>query len=314
MAADPINAIRVAAGVEMPAGEHLKPAGGAAGTPAIFFDNDADRIAEVRSMCNNIELVRVPETAAAELAGKNVNMYPALWPDHNLAENSYYKIHAANGLAHSDFDIKSGMQFPEFIIINDWVARTEGLGFARKAIFDWDRTISMIEGAIIPDKPAFGPPGTLRERMGAYAPFSVASGGPGIAPENYIEDLLIYVCGGINRLNNLRAMFAFLRSRGIMIVVLTNSPACLANKLPYFQEVLNALVGVPGYQPRVVCGPLFHGHKGHAMRSFVPALCTGAMAGGRRVLQNGGGSRRTVKNKKHRSKSRKAKHRLKVLH
>jgi hypothetical protein len=279
----PVYVAREAAEIEVEPGQHLIPAAAPAGSPAIFFDNDMAKINDVRGMCNNIELVKVPETETAILYADptaRVITYPALWTGYDLTANSYYKFLNVHG--HSKFDIRSGMQIPEFTIINDWVQRTQMLGPARKAIFDWDRTLTMIEGATFPPVPP-GPPITLRQAVGQYAPYSVAAGGPGIAPANYVEDMLIYSCGGLYRLQSLRNMFAYLRENGVDIVILTNSGACLPDRAPYFQEVINALVGVPGYVPQVVCGPLFGGHKGLAMRTIVPGLCLGPMAGGRRA-------------------------------
>lgn len=281
----PVNAVRAALGIVLPEPVNIIPADPA--TPAIFFDNDPAKIAEVRAYCNRIQLVGVNETPYGllrvdESARATNPAYAPLWADAPLAANSYYRLHVANNVRHQPFDIRSGMQQPEFAIINDWVARTEGGGFARKAIFDWDRTLSMIEGVVIPDPINPLAPGTLRDRMRAYEPFATA----GFVPENYLEDMLLYCCGGPVRLQTLRDMFAFLRSRGIMIVILTNSSACNDAKASYFRELMTALVNIPDYVPRIICGMDYGGHKGVAMRVFVPALCAGGMAGGRRTRRH----------------------------
>jgi hypothetical protein len=110
--------------------------------------------------------------------------------------------------------------------------------------------------------------------------------------------MLTYLCGGVLRLNTLRYMFAFLRSHGIAIRILTNNPTAGDPKsAALFKELVNALV--QGDDVEVWCSyfPPASGDKGVIMRREFPDLC--AMAGGRR--------RKTVRRKMVRR--RKSRHR-----
>jgi hypothetical protein len=248
---------------------HQKPTEGA--FPVIFFDNDIAKLAQVYSVCKQIELVRVGESAAFATRPTVMNGdYSDLWLGHNINENAYTTL-INNPLypsEHDMFDIYSGMQEREFTIINTWVNRSVG---PRTAVFDWDRTLTMVEGIRLGQVP----PGIIRETVAQYY--------PGLVPVNYVEDMLIYLCGGLQRLKSLRNMFVYLRANSIDIKILTNNPAAgNPRSTSLFKELVNTLVAIPGYDVEVWCSyfPPYNGDKGMVMREKFPALC--GMAGGRR--------------------------------
>ena len=249
-------------------------------SPVIFFDNDEAKINQVASQCNDIELVRVPESDVAAANPSAINpAYAALWTPHNIYMNAYTRIHAANGTPHQFFDIHSGIQIPEFAIINDWVTRSAALGVQRTAIFDWDRTLTMVEGIVLPIPGPGQNALTIRDLMSLYPPFA-----PFGAPLNYVEDMLIYLCGGAIRLQTLRDMFRYLHFNDIDIKILTNNPSAGDNRRALFKELVVALIGVPGYDPEIRCSyfSVPPGDKGRVMKDMFPVLCSAAMAGGRR--------------------------------
>lgn len=254
---------------------HIRPpnAAGELGTyPVIFFDNDMAKIAQVLSKCKQIELVRVGESAVHATNATVINgNYEPLWIGHNINDNAYTQLNAFLPDGHMFFDIYSGMQSREFQILNDWVARSAALEVQRTAVFDWDRTLTMVEGVRMP----YPPPGTIRGVIAGYY--------PGAVPDNYVEDMLIYSCGGLQRLNSLRNMFAYLRENDIAVKILTNNPTGGDARAPLFKELVNALVG---YDVEVWCSafPPINGDKGIVMRQKFPELC--AMAGGRRRKTN----------------------------
>ena len=289
----PVNIVKAAAdGVAHPGFHHqrINADGTKVTSPAIFFDNDEAKINQIASKCNNIELVRVPESDEAAANPSAINpAYAALWTPHNIYFNAYTRVHAANGTPHQFFDIYSGMQLPEFAIINDWISRSAELGVQRTAIFDWDRTLTMVEGIILPIPAPAQMDLTLTQLMSTYPPFKFTG-----APLTYVEDMLIYLCGGPIRLQTLRDMFAHLRANDVNIAILTNNPVAGDNRRELFKELVVSLIRVPGYEPEIRCSyfAVPPGDKGVVMKDMFPALCGAAMAGGKRRRGRG---RRTMK-------------------
>ena len=290
--ADPVMQIRAAVTGQPNQGVPAEPlvhirtnnAEGVPGTyPVIFFDNDMEKIAQVFAKCKQIELVRVGESAVNALYATVMNgNYAPLWVGHNIQTNAYTRLNANQHDGHMFFDIYSGMQMREIAIINDWIVRSAELGVPRTAVFDWDRTLTMVEGIRMAPPPPYS-------IIGAIAPYY-----PGAIPANYVEDMLIYLCGGVQRLITLRVMFGVLRAYGIDIKILTNNGAAGDNRAPNFKELVNALVAVPGYDVEVWCSafPPVNGNKGIVMLQKFPALC--AMAGGKRQRRK---TRRAIRRK-----------------
>jgi hypothetical protein len=240
--------------------------------PVIFFDNDMAKISQVYAKCKQMEVVRVGESAVRAINNTVTNgWYAPLWDGHNIDDNAYSQLNVMQATGHMEFDIYSGMQEREFAIIDDWVVRSAALGVPRTAVFDWDRTLTMVEGIRIARPPPY-------DIIGAMAPYYPGED----VPKNFVEDMLIYLCGGLQRLNTLRAMFVFLRENEIDIKILTNNPSAGNVSEPLFKELVNALVAIPDYDVEVWCSynPPANGDKGIIMRQKFPGLC--AMVGGRR--------------------------------
>ena len=277
----PVNIVRAVAGGSAHPGFHrqrINADGTKVTSPAIFFDNDEAKIDQIASKCNDIELVRVPEANIAPANPSAINpAYAALWTPHNIYFNAYTRVHAANGTPHQFFDIYSGMQLPEIAIINDWIVRSAELGVQRTAIFDWDRTLTMVEGLVIPIPGPAQMALTLNQLISTYPPFKFTG-----APLTYVEDMLIYLCGGPIRLQSIRDMFASLRANDVNIAILTNNPVAGDNRRALFKELVVALIGIPGYEPEIRCSffSVPPGDKGVVMKDMFPGLCGAAMAGG----------------------------------
>lgn len=209
---------------------------------AIFFDNDQTNIQNLKNFCENIELVKIPESAT--VAG----YVPFLDPRfaaylRNVGSNKYF--HLLREAMESDmFDKVSGIQTRHFGVFEDWVRRTAEIP-NRAAIFDWDRTITMIEGYLSSESVS-----TVKETILAWLRTTRDSNlmyrrlyqrkidAVHSMPDCTAGDVLSYLVGGEIRLAMLRDLFSTCVSNKIHIVVLTNNTACAK---PMFDELLREL-------------------------------------------------------------------------
>lgn len=160
--------------------------------------------------------------------------------DNNLTNNSYYNF-IKNIIPDEIYDKESGIQKEHIDIFNKWIDDTNILNITKRvAIFDWDRTISMMEGGalITPKCTAVTIEGTVR------TPGNL--GTPGLKesllrqmPSKYdalkdypnitAEDMLLYLCGGETRLKMLRDLFNSCVDKHIYIIIITNNAAAQKN-------------------------------------------------------------------------------------
>jgi hypothetical protein len=90
-------------------------------------------------------------------------------------------------------------------------------------------------------------------------------------PVIHVEDVLLYLCGGSERLNMLRIILSELVKLGIDVIFLTNNGTCKNDNLYGFNELVNGLMP-PGMPYTIICSrdPPFVGHKGKALRDLIP--------------------------------------------
>ena len=208
-------------------------------TNAIFFDNSQESIQNLKDFCETIELVKIPESAV--VAG----YVPFLDPRfaaylRNVGPNKYF--HLLREAMESDmFDKVSGLQTRHVSILEDWVRRTAEIP-NRAAIFDWDRTITMIEGYLSSESAS-----TVKETILTWLRTTRDSNrmyrrlyqrkidAVQAMPDCTAGDVLSYLVGGDIRLAMLRDLFSTCVANNIQIVVLTNNTACAK---PMFDELL----------------------------------------------------------------------------
>ena len=249
---------------------------------AIFFDNDAYRIAEVGEFCSTIRLVPVRETEG---------LTATLFTDERFEEytdsldyNTYLHAIQDAGVVSDFLDPVSGIEDDHIEAFDAWLEETEGVP-NRVALFDWDRTITVIEGFYGENLARFV---EWREQIETSLP-------------QWREDTLIYLCGGEERLAKLRAMFMRGHAAGVQNIVLTNNGACGAANFTNLAEHLFHPLPVTA-----ICGKFYNYHKGEALRAQPQFSTLCASSGGRRK------SRRNVIRKERRTRKRHSRSRRRI--
>ena len=224
----------------------------------IFVDNSMKHIDEVCPKTDGpIACIRIPESSKVLPDSKALFEQAMRDFGSELKGNLYVNFIDQKMGASDAYDPLSGLQLePHDQHIKKWVETTSG---RRVAIFDWDRTITLFEGIA-----------SAKRRNIRFLLDTYITNGKQIAVQRFIEDGLIYLCGGHVRLNYLRQLMYKLYTRGIDIIILTNNDACVS--APYFSEyVMTFMNNIPiktgnqtGYM--YICSKKYGGHKGHALR------------------------------------------------
>jgi hypothetical protein len=163
---------------------------------AIFFDNDEMHITAV-SQCPGIECIKVASTDDG--AGGCPPAFPPAKYRQKLSTAGKVVFDIMSTKANEEmYDPISGMQNGEFTRLSAWIEDTGHIA-PRAALFDFDRTLTVMEGF---DSNLFLMPGVT------YAGY------------------MNYLCGGTTRLLHLRAMFTDLLAAGVTVFVITNNSSC----------------------------------------------------------------------------------------
>lgn len=208
---------------------------------AIFFDNNQGSMDNVKEFCSSIELVKIEESS--------VDAVPVPFADPDFASylaalspNSY--VESMKVAFDSDaYDKRSGIQPTHLPIWEDWLRRTAGT--ERAAIFDWDRTLTVVEGF-------FFAPSSLEWRASVVAwlnkvrvshllyerPYRQKIARLLTLPDVTPHDIVLYLVGGEARRTMLRTMFQTCKREHVTIVILTNNTACTS---VLFDELLREL-------------------------------------------------------------------------
>jgi len=247
---------------------------------AIFFDNDRHRIAEVREFCENIRLVPIDEMA-------ELHAYPfadGILEDYidTLDYNVYLEAIQHLGVVSDMLDPLSGIEDEHIATFDAWLEETKTVP-NRAALFDWDRTITVIEG--------FYP-----ENLADIVKWRNENE---VSLKDWREDTLIYLCGGNERLTKLRAMFARAHAAGVKNIVLTNNGMCTSSIFTDLAQHLFHPVPVDA-----ICGKLYNLHKGQALRAHPQFTELCAVRGGRSRKCGRSKSRRHAVRKERRTRKR----------
>lgn len=264
----------------------------------IFFDNDPAKIAQVRDSCRLGNITRVQVKESCENPRKTIDTELLAQKPHaiNKDTNLYYKLHTVTRSPHIFYDRVSGVHEEHIEKLHKWEKATRKAE-DRYAFFDWDRTLSMNEGVIIP------PPVKIGDSIvKAYEHYGV--NGADVTEARIYEDMSEYLAGGRERLTMLREMFQFLRSSGVHVVILTNNGACVTpNQVDYFKNLVYKFVGYT--QIEFLCTrntanptqPWMKGDKGYALRvtkRYMETCLGSRLQGGKRLRES---KRQTKKNR-----------------
>ena len=239
-----------------------------AGTPkSIFFDDDPRNFTGFNEKL--VITVQVPQTAPQILETK----FDEFIPDgHELANNPYLEVLKAIGDTGDRYDSKSGVT--DDMLRNayaNWLATNPSIV---NVLFDWDRTLTKIEGMLIYDT-------TFADNGFLNAVIKDKGSDPDILKklekiETRVtpEDILVYLFGGRTRLDMIRKWIIKFRVHGKNIVILTKNQSC---SLRGFRELVDALQ--PGC--RIICSGTKTEYKGSKLAAML-ALMPDAITGGRR--------------------------------
>lgn len=243
----------------------------------IFFDNDQKHIDEVR-VCPRIRCVKVPGRPGMP---PNIPLNIAEFAMHMDGVTPEFVTMITGGTGTDMFDIGSGFSDADLETLNGWIGEGRHLHTPRFAIFDFDRTISQIEGfATAPTKSPFKGIAGFNAHLAQY----------GFKPPITVKMYMTYLCGS-DRLELLEEAFDRCRLNGINIVILTNNGACVTD--PLIMHDFMSVFGLGVGDFTLLCSSPFRGNKMTALNASLP-ICTMA-----------GGGRSRKQTRKHRSQKKK---------
>ena len=167
--------------------------------PLIFFDNDYEHVMNVKRTFSSVTSVHVDDKKIMEM--RDYCNLPV------FLHNQYAKYMKAIRFTPSDIHhgVSHGMTEEHIQLLMDFVSRNpRGV-----AVFDWDRTISCIEGV-------YNDPRGYTSEMGIYK-------------FNYPDTAQFII--GPNRIDMIRNMFDSLRRKGYSIYILTNNESARSARM-----------------------------------------------------------------------------------
>jgi hypothetical protein len=227
----------------------------------LFLDNDVFQHRLVRHILPKIEHIHIPESKTPPKVQDLVQIqrYIELVSGHSLTTNRYIeRAYSIRKRPTHNYDPMSGIQEVHVYQVEDWIQRTERTN-PRALLIDWDRTLTMFEGYFGDDE---------GEIQGDRS--------------QYYEDVLIFLFGGIQRLQMIRSMLQRARIAKIDLYIVTNNGGCNDPKSGFNNFIAQLFQTIPY---TIICGKDFKGHKGFALANypqFHKMLVSQAAAGGTR--------------------------------
>lgn len=260
---------------------------------AIFFDNAQAHINEVSRACKNIQAVKVNDSW--------IHLTPILRTDPVMIEydakfvgNSYLAFVNKFSPTDETYDEGSGITRMNIGTFYDWEKETED-ATKRALILDWDRTITMMEGFLLPQNSDISfKDDEIRKAMR-------------IAPEDQIQeitakDVLVYLCGGPERLAMLQTWLADVARKDIHIMIVTNNTGCVTSAT-LFRELVEELLQ-DNKDFSIICSgrnTKYIGNKGLALKGDerFDGICVNPAGGRRRKTRKSRRKQKTRKNRRY---------------
>ena len=223
--------------------------------PSIFFDNDPHHIDQVED-CRNILCIKVPGIDGLPREIDFMDLSDEDFTEHlgDATGNMIEFLIWANGGERDLFDSTSGMNVEHLSLLHRWL--DESINFRERwAIFDFDRTISKIEGF-----------GSYRGGMSGIND-SFIRNNPGSLPIR-AEEYMSYLCGK-SRIPLLRNIFETCIRNDVKIVILTNNGACITD--PTLITEFMSVLGV--YDFELVCSRSYGSDKARALHEELMEVC-----------------------------------------
>lgn len=281
----------------------------------IFLDNDEGHRSRVRDMClGRFRVPMVNEThgfrgGVPVNSPQYLNLLLSLSEQGKEAAKLLSRLCLSLGGGIEAYDTRSGLNQETVQEIVNWVNENQGKGLV--AVFDFDRTLSVMEGGFFLGDSIQEMKKTLFEAEtvtklangtqvsylgGKKIPqdFSLRPHIPGFTVEGFAN----YLAGGTERMTMLQGMFDHLYQNNVKVFLLTNNTRCPQAK-NLFREI--TMIYTRGRPVDVICGAEFGGDKGRAIVG--KNTNTGNLKALRGLcLAQGGGKRKSRKQKKSKSK------------
>ena len=169
-----------------------------------FYDNQLDIIQQFKTMLKKVDTVYIPDRPNSEILNHSqpkdfTKEFLKKYPNNKFAEY-------LSSFRNTERSINMGFSLYNAADLLKWSFSTIQ---TKVALFDWDGTLSVAEGIILPSNPI----DTLSfHTMGI----------------NY-RDIAVYYCGSEDRFLWLKYMFEVLHKQQVEIFVLTNNPMAAKN-------------------------------------------------------------------------------------
>jgi hypothetical protein len=207
----------------------------------IYFDNNNENIVSVANECTGIYSIKVnSQTPPPELFWDQEPLKKYLSQE-IPSYNSYYqylmKLKEMKVVNKDTLDISSGLQDKHIIDLAEWADTIDTIYNKTEnvAIFDWDRTITLFEGVLFISDDYFQSAqkiSDIKQLLIKKYPNNNLESLPILEP----EDILLYLLGGVDRLDKIRRLFMACYKNSIAIYIITNHKI---NHL--FKELLDQL-------------------------------------------------------------------------
>lgn len=267
----------------------------------IFLDNDPDYRHDVATHCKGFTIVEIGETPKEDFFGLNVHSQEYKTFLEGLSQKAkdtasiLKKIIVRDGGQMEHYDSKSGIQEKHIQILKEWVKENKGKKCV--AVFDFDRTLSMMEGGFFLGTSISDWRAKMKQTEksvfvkinGKSKPFVTERGIPMFNYQYKRDDGSVvhipieegqdirthlkkftaegfaeYLAGGEKRLKKLQDMFDFLNENNVKCFVLTNNSACVTSR-GLFEDIVK--VYTHGQPIRILCGMEYGGQKSLALAS-----------------------------------------------
>jgi len=219
-----------------------------------FFDNEPRHIESVSSSFppNIITCVHVDSELENPLLDGIQSYTGHSYPTLDIFAGNTYAM-AANAGSGETYVPSKGITTDNISEIDEWLGDAPQDKSDHQLIFDWDQTLSVIEGAL-------------------FAPYQYPTyESVGIN----VEDAIVYLMGGPERLHMIRQFFQNLKIRNVRVTIVTNSPGALPNgqkggNRSQFLQLLRGIIDPAFPEHELVSSVIapFKGVKGPALQDY----------------------------------------------
>lgn len=233
-------------------------------TKGIFLDNDVKHRTSVQNACGHaMTVIAVPEsrygTPNVRIASPAyVAFVEKMSPEGKDAAKVISRMCLAVGGGIEALDNESGIRPAQVTQVKEWVDTNSATPENRLvAVFDFDRTISIIEGGYFLGNSLYEMKKVIVEQVGKREQLELYV--PGLTENGLAE----YLAGGQERMAMLKDMFDYLYDHNVRVILLTNNGGC-ARARNLFRDLM--MVYTRNRPVDIICGIEFQYNKGAAVK------------------------------------------------